>query len=200
MSPGSSTESYPAFARIGLRENPGKSLNQVTCPDRDSNPGHLVSRPDALTVTPQVWTCDSCFTSRRAIVEDLSVISNYGASHSSRMINSLLKLAMKTLNQVRAFPPQAQNCSIFTKAGRPVDIVCAPLPELIVIDFVINARPLLSRKEWRRKNDAETDQEEEKELVGSLAEKKLPTEGCTGRNGEREKSSGQKKISDDRRY
>ncbi|KAJ4434245.1 hypothetical protein ANN_22795 [Periplaneta americana] len=54
MSPGSSTESYPAFARIGLRENPGKNLNQVTCPDRDSNPGHLVLRPDALTVTPQL--------------------------------------------------------------------------------------------------------------------------------------------------
>ncbi|KAJ4452261.1 hypothetical protein ANN_03779 [Periplaneta americana] len=53
MSPGSSTESYPAFGRIGLRENPGKNLNQVTCPDRDSNPGHLVSRLDALTVTPQ---------------------------------------------------------------------------------------------------------------------------------------------------
>ncbi|KAJ4445764.1 hypothetical protein ANN_12449 [Periplaneta americana] len=53
MSPGSSTESYLAFARIGLRENPGKNLNQVTCPDRESNPGHLVSRPDALTVTPQ---------------------------------------------------------------------------------------------------------------------------------------------------
>ncbi|KAJ4436789.1 hypothetical protein ANN_16921 [Periplaneta americana] len=51
-----STESYPAFARIGLRENPGKNLNQVTCPDRDSNPGHLVSQPDALTVTPQVCT------------------------------------------------------------------------------------------------------------------------------------------------
>ncbi|KAJ4427546.1 hypothetical protein ANN_25194 [Periplaneta americana] len=56
MSPGSSTEGCPAFARIELRENPGENLNQVTCPDRDSNPGHLVSRPDALTVTPQVWT------------------------------------------------------------------------------------------------------------------------------------------------
>ncbi|KAJ4451152.1 hypothetical protein ANN_02594 [Periplaneta americana] len=55
MSPGSSTESYPAFARIGLRENHGKNLNQVTCPDRDSNPGHLVSQPDALTVTPQTF-------------------------------------------------------------------------------------------------------------------------------------------------
>ncbi|KAJ4443250.1 hypothetical protein ANN_04918 [Periplaneta americana] len=53
MSPGPSTESDPAFACIGLRENPGKNLNQVTCPDRDSNPGYLVSRPDALTVTPQ---------------------------------------------------------------------------------------------------------------------------------------------------
>ncbi|KAJ4427466.1 hypothetical protein ANN_25114 [Periplaneta americana] len=57
MSPGSSTESYPAFARIGLRENPGKNLNQVTCPDRDSNSSHLVSRPDALTVTPQFKVC-----------------------------------------------------------------------------------------------------------------------------------------------
>ncbi|KAJ4444976.1 hypothetical protein ANN_06775 [Periplaneta americana] len=56
MSPGSSNESYPAFAHIGLRENPGKNLNQVTCPDRESNPGHLVSRPDSLTVTLQVST------------------------------------------------------------------------------------------------------------------------------------------------
>ncbi|KAJ4442105.1 hypothetical protein ANN_11971 [Periplaneta americana] len=47
------TESYPAFAHIGSRKNPGKNLNQVTCPDRESNPGHLVSRPDVLTVTPQ---------------------------------------------------------------------------------------------------------------------------------------------------
>ncbi|KAJ4452294.1 hypothetical protein ANN_03814 [Periplaneta americana] len=29
MSPGSSTESYLAFAHIGLRENPGKNLNQA---------------------------------------------------------------------------------------------------------------------------------------------------------------------------
>ncbi|KAJ4442018.1 hypothetical protein ANN_11882 [Periplaneta americana] len=29
MSPGSSTDSYPAFAHIGLRENPGKNLNQT---------------------------------------------------------------------------------------------------------------------------------------------------------------------------
>ncbi|KAJ4432415.1 hypothetical protein ANN_21034 [Periplaneta americana] len=54
MSPGSSTENYPAFARIGVRENSGRKLNQVTCPDQDSNPSHLVSRPDELTVTSQV--------------------------------------------------------------------------------------------------------------------------------------------------
>ncbi|KAJ4447516.1 hypothetical protein ANN_09523 [Periplaneta americana] len=35
------------------------------------------------------------------------------------------------------------------------------------------------------------------ELVGSLAEKKLPTGGCTGRNGEQEKSSVEKKMIDD---
>ncbi|KAJ4435165.1 hypothetical protein ANN_23741 [Periplaneta americana] len=39
-----------------------------------------------------------------------------------------------------------------------------------------------------------TDQEDKKELVGSLAEKKLPSEGFTGRNGEREKSSGHKNV------
>ncbi|KAJ4450284.1 hypothetical protein ANN_01704 [Periplaneta americana] len=63
-------------------------------------------------------------------------------------------------------------------------------------------RPVPKMTENRSKhvnNDAETNQEEEKELVWSMAEKKLPTEGCTGRNGEWEKkSSGQKKISDDR--
>ncbi|KAJ4448771.1 hypothetical protein ANN_00162 [Periplaneta americana] len=50
-----SIESYPAFARIEFMENPGKNLNQIICPDRDSNPGHLVLRPDALTVTPQAY-------------------------------------------------------------------------------------------------------------------------------------------------
>ncbi|KAJ4434936.1 hypothetical protein ANN_23508 [Periplaneta americana] len=54
MSPGSSTNSYPAFSRIGLKENPGKNLNQITCPDRDLNPVHLVPLSDALTVTPQL--------------------------------------------------------------------------------------------------------------------------------------------------
>ncbi|KAJ4431596.1 hypothetical protein ANN_20195 [Periplaneta americana] len=86
MSLGSSTESYPAFARIGLRENPGKNLNQVTCPDRDSNPGHLVSRPDALTVTPQVWTDISNLSS------ELKEVDNETASSSGpKQRRSVLK-------------------------------------------------------------------------------------------------------------
>ncbi|KAJ4444274.1 hypothetical protein ANN_06066 [Periplaneta americana] len=85
----------PSICSYWVEKKPQKNLNQITCPDRESNPCHLVLRPDSLTITPQ---------------------------------------------------------------------------------------------------------EEEKELVGSLAEKKLPTEGCTGRNGEREKNSGWKKISDDRQH
>ncbi|KAJ4440356.1 hypothetical protein ANN_08495, partial [Periplaneta americana] len=37
MSPGSSTESYPAFAHIGLRENPGKNLNQFLTISRNQH-------------------------------------------------------------------------------------------------------------------------------------------------------------------
>ncbi|KAJ4447061.1 hypothetical protein ANN_09050 [Periplaneta americana] len=44
-------------------------------------------------------------------------------------------------------------------------------------------------------SNAGTDLDEKKESVGSLAEKKLPTEGYTRRNCEREKNSGQKKMS-----
>ncbi|KAJ4430769.1 hypothetical protein ANN_19360 [Periplaneta americana] len=35
MSPGSNNESYPAFAHIGLRENPGKNLNQCDSLDEE---------------------------------------------------------------------------------------------------------------------------------------------------------------------
>ncbi|KAJ4434666.1 hypothetical protein ANN_23233 [Periplaneta americana] len=75
MNPGSNTESYPAYAPIGLRENPGKNLNQVTCPDRESNPGHLVSRIDVLTVTPQPHHIPPSNVS--------------GVSHVSRLLNGL---------------------------------------------------------------------------------------------------------------
>ncbi|KAJ4434916.1 hypothetical protein ANN_23487 [Periplaneta americana] len=58
-------------------------------------------------------------------------------------------------------------------------------------------QPVLKMADKRLKHDNE---KEKKKLVGSLAEQKLPTEGCTGRNGEWEKSSSHKKISDERRH
>ncbi|KAJ4441909.1 hypothetical protein ANN_11769 [Periplaneta americana] len=66
--------------------------------------------------------------------------------------------------------------------------------------WVFFSRFFLNRKVNVRKNDTEIHQEEKKKLVGPLAEKKLPAEGYTERNGERKKSSWQKKISDDRRH
>ncbi|KAJ4436467.1 hypothetical protein ANN_16498, partial [Periplaneta americana] len=44
----------PSICSHWVEGKPRKNLNQVTFPDRESNPGHLVSRPDALTVTPQL--------------------------------------------------------------------------------------------------------------------------------------------------
>ncbi|KAJ4435672.1 hypothetical protein ANN_18288 [Periplaneta americana] len=43
MSPGSSTESYPAFARIRLWEIPGKNLNQVVRPPQRSARKHAIA-------------------------------------------------------------------------------------------------------------------------------------------------------------
>ena len=57
-----------------------------------------------------------------------------------------------------------------------------------------------ARKSGRRKNNVGTDKEEEKKLAGPLAKKELPAEGCSRRNGKREESSRQKKISDDRQH
>ncbi|KAJ4427497.1 hypothetical protein ANN_25145 [Periplaneta americana] len=51
---GSKTNAQLSLRATMCSENPGKNLNQVTCPDQDSNPGHLVSWPDSLTVTPQI--------------------------------------------------------------------------------------------------------------------------------------------------
>ncbi|KAJ4448881.1 hypothetical protein ANN_00272 [Periplaneta americana] len=92
MSPGSITESYPAFARIGLRENPGKNLNQVTCPDRDSNPGHLVSRPDVLTVTPQN-TVTSEAVATIAVLESDSITAFSNSSTQCRRFCKLERTA-----------------------------------------------------------------------------------------------------------
>ncbi|KAJ4438695.1 hypothetical protein ANN_14642 [Periplaneta americana] len=99
MSPGSSTESYPAFAHIGLRENPGKNLNQVTCPDRESNPGHPVSRPDVLTVTPQEMPFGRTLE-RQGTSKVYGVVQSKGATTHSYTITPVVSKAGKLMRKL----------------------------------------------------------------------------------------------------
>ncbi|KAJ4438976.1 hypothetical protein ANN_14930 [Periplaneta americana] len=62
MSPGSNTESYPAFARIGLRENPGKNLNQKVSTLRLSNAHHHAFEKALLV--PDTPLFSSCATNQ----------------------------------------------------------------------------------------------------------------------------------------
>ncbi|KAJ4436522.1 hypothetical protein ANN_16553 [Periplaneta americana] len=68
MSPGTSTESYPAFAQIGLRENPGKDLNQLL---------HQLKPQDCRK---RANFCDEMF---RRIDENLSWLFNNAVSTTS---------------------------------------------------------------------------------------------------------------------
>ena len=61
-------------------------------------------------------------------------------------------------------------------------------------------RPDIVYISGRRKNNAGTDKEEEKKLAGPLAKKELPAGRCSRRNGKREESSRQNKISNDRQH
>ena len=63
-----------------------------------------------------------------------------------------------------------------------------------------NKKCSCASKSGRRKNNAETDKEEEKKLAGPLAKKELPAEGCSRSCGKWEESSRQKKISDYRQH
>ncbi|KAJ4427426.1 hypothetical protein ANN_25048 [Periplaneta americana] len=61
MSPESSTESYPAFARIGLRENPGKNLNQFkVCHGSLYAVMWLVDEPRELNLPTLPQRCITC--------------------------------------------------------------------------------------------------------------------------------------------
>ena len=46
-----------------------------------------------------------------------------------------------------------------------------------------NEKYSCATKSGRKKNNAGTDQEEEKKLAAPLAKKELPAEGCSRRNG-----------------
>ncbi|KAJ4438737.1 hypothetical protein ANN_14688 [Periplaneta americana] len=60
MSPEFNTESYPAFAHIGLRKTPKKNLNQVTYPDRyivlpAATSDHIPRGPSLVTVRSRFY-------------------------------------------------------------------------------------------------------------------------------------------------
>ena len=57
-----------------------------------------------------------------------------------------------------------------------------------------------ARKSGRRKNNTGTDNEEEKKLAGQVANKELPAETCSRRNGKWDEDSRQKNISDVRHH
>ncbi|KAJ4449591.1 hypothetical protein ANN_00994 [Periplaneta americana] len=334
ISPGSSTESYPAFARIELRENPGKNLNQVTCPDLDSNPGHLVLQPDALTVTPQNRSKGCLFHFCQAIwcrVVQPGLKAAYNNRENDRVridIRKLMSIPFIPLDHIvnifyevsdgveesvldlslyiertfvrgipargrrREVPPRfpphvwnVYNLYLPNLTVRLSDLETDREPEDADSDLPAqngeeNPRTLPQRQDFQHQTQADDkhqrhgtprgtpememgrprvetprlqmgacfhhvgpmhreakprktwDQmggllqepswtpvvqnsqeprrmeiatvcqyrEEEKELTGSLVEKKLSSEEFTGRNSERKKSSGEKKISDDRRY
>ena len=63
-----------------------------------------------------------------------------------------------------------------------------------------NKKYSCARQSTRRKNNAVTDIKEEKKFAGPLANKELPTDGCSRRNGKQEEGSWQKKISYDRQH
>ncbi|KAJ4432760.1 hypothetical protein ANN_21398 [Periplaneta americana] len=87
----SSTESYPAFAHNWVEENPGRNLNQVTCPDRDSNLGHLVSRSYAPTVTPHNiirFADDIALLAEKKTLRDMLVELNGSCEQYEMKINA----------------------------------------------------------------------------------------------------------------
>ncbi|KAJ4432340.1 hypothetical protein ANN_20959 [Periplaneta americana] len=130
MSPGSSTESYPAFARIGLRENPGKNLNQVTCPDRDSNPGHLVSQPDALTVTPQLMLT---IIIKSSVTSQSKTRKTPGSSHTDEQVTragALEPCCIEARSDIRGGPRvwlRARSFDRLLVCPEPIRHICLPV-------------------------------------------------------------------------
>ncbi|KAJ4433581.1 hypothetical protein ANN_15891 [Periplaneta americana] len=87
----SNAESYSAFALNELRENVGKNLIQLTCPNQNLNLGPLVARSDMLTVIPHRWTRNflqssfSTLPNRQSVellMANLNNITTFGAQRS----------------------------------------------------------------------------------------------------------------------
>ncbi|KAJ4425979.1 hypothetical protein ANN_27605 [Periplaneta americana] len=77
---------------------PRKNLNQITCPDRDSNPGHLVSRPDALAVTPQC----AVSSTQKFLVQQHITTSKHQANKQLNSKQRQLFLTQPTTSNVRS--------------------------------------------------------------------------------------------------
>ncbi|KAJ4446929.1 hypothetical protein ANN_13630 [Periplaneta americana] len=72
MSPGTSTESYPAFAHVGLRDNPGKNLNQLFstfC----VNVKMQYTLNQRLFLVKQYWITNSITATQRAYQREFDV-------------------------------------------------------------------------------------------------------------------------------
>ncbi|KAJ4440136.1 hypothetical protein ANN_08274 [Periplaneta americana] len=202
MSPESSTESNPAFSHIGLRENPGENLSQITCPDRESNPGHLVSRPDALAVTPQ--------TKRGRIGKNRGRITGgrVEEKEDENAQNKIKKACEKKSKNGKERSEEKYKKTCERVVGKEKEVRRQVGRKEKNKDMKRRNMRVWTRNEEKvkikmleknghkrcKKNDPETGQEEKKKYAGSLLKKKLHTEGYTGRSGEREKSSRQKKT------
>ncbi|KAJ4439744.1 hypothetical protein ANN_07872 [Periplaneta americana] len=152
MSPGSSTESYPAFAHIGLRENPGKNLNQVTCPDRESNPGHLLSRSDVLTVTPQIWRVAVNILNKQSRTADEGWSSSLGVWGLLRILTGeWRKLHNTELHALYSSPDIIRNIKSrrLRCAGHVARLGESRNPYRVLDGRPEGKRPLGSRPGWR---------------------------------------------------
>ncbi|KAJ4449155.1 hypothetical protein ANN_00551 [Periplaneta americana] len=194
MSPTSSAESYPVFALNGLRENLGKISARIL---RDKQ-----------------LELNDCYEQYRMKIN----ANKTKAMVTGRKVNKInLRILNEAVEQVDSFKylgcTISSNMSCCQEDKRRVamekeafnikrSIFCGPLEKEVrkrlVKCFVwsVALHGIANKDITTKKNDAETDQKAEKELAGSLAEKKVPNEGCTRRNGQREKSLGQKMIDD----
>ncbi|KAJ4429433.1 hypothetical protein ANN_21602 [Periplaneta americana] len=191
MSPGSSAESYPAFPLNGLREN----LFQLTCPNHDLNQGNNnnnISSVDEILLLVLI--------EENIFLEQVDSFKYLGSTISSNMsccqeVKRRIAMAKEAFNRKRSvfcgflekeLRKRLVNCFVWSVALYGAETWTLRRSE----EKRIKHLKCGYGEEWSVKNDAETEQEDDKELAGSLAEKKLPTEGCTERNGEREKVWG----------
>ncbi|KAJ4441791.1 hypothetical protein ANN_11649 [Periplaneta americana] len=199
MSPGSNTENYPAFAHIGLRENPGKNLNQVTCPRPLGSAARRTNRySTATTKNNHQQELDINISQQsRKLLKDIPPEPRRLAVASFRL-NTEHDILGKHLNRLGTLP--SASC-ILCHQQEDLDRHLAKCPALksskeINRYWEARARMFLITKSIVLFTtflfSAQSMIEEKKELAGSLAEKKLSTIRCTGRNG--------RKVRDRRSY